>query len=249
MNINYIKFGKGSKTMVILPGVALKSVLLNKEAIINSYKLFEDEFTTYLFEVRDDIPEGCDTAMMADDLVSRFAELGLKHVYLYGVSLGGMIGQMILWRHPQYLNKMVICSSAGDFEDKTNFYNWLDLAERKDIRGLVDDFCKKVYSDEFYTANIEVLQQYFADTSDEELNKFIKCLKAVYAHDVSGIVNETGVPIKQFGSKTDRVFHYEDMLKLAKQLKAETYFYEDGSHAIYDEKADIKERIKEFFIR
>jgi hypothetical protein len=39
------------------------------------------------------------------------------------------------------------------------------------------------------------------------------------------------------------------MLKLAKQLKAETYFYEDGPHAIYDEKADIKERIKEFFIR
>lgn len=55
MEMNYIKFGKGNKIMVILPGLSLKPVCNDSEAVINAYKMFEDDFTVYLFDCRSDV--------------------------------------------------------------------------------------------------------------------------------------------------------------------------------------------------
>ena len=245
--INYTEFGKGKKTMVILPGLSLKPVTGDGAAIAQAYDLFSKEYTVYLFDVRQDTPEDYTIEDMADDAVEAFSVLQLHDIYLFGVSQGGMIAQMIALKYPQYLKKVIFCSTVSEVRNRSVFDEWQQFAFSKDIKGLVDSFCRKVYSKGFYDQYIDIIQQAFADTSDAQLVNYINCCKAIERFSVTDRLKEIAVPSMVIGAKTDRVFAYEDMKALADQLKTYSYFYEEGPHAFYDEKADAKERLYAFF--
>ena len=40
MNVKYVKFGSGPKTMVILPGLSLRPVTVTPQAVIDAYEIF-----------------------------------------------------------------------------------------------------------------------------------------------------------------------------------------------------------------
>ena len=65
--------------------------------------------------------------------------------------------------------------------------------------------------------------------------------------DLYDIVNNK-VPCLVLGSKKDKVFTVEQMNQLVKNMNADYYFYDDYAHSIYDECADVKDRIYKFFM-
>ena len=48
--MDYIKFGTGSRPLVLLPGMSLKSTMGIASMVVDSYKIFADDFTVYLFD-------------------------------------------------------------------------------------------------------------------------------------------------------------------------------------------------------
>lgn len=67
ITMRYMKFGTGPGTMVILPGLAVKSVLLSADAIANQYKSVTEDFTIYLFDRREELPDNYTIEQMAED--------------------------------------------------------------------------------------------------------------------------------------------------------------------------------------
>ena len=85
--MDYLRFGKeDSEKFVILPGLALKSVMGLAEGIISAYALIAEKYDVYLFDHVRVEPEGYGISDMADDTLAAFDELGLDHVHLMGVS-------------------------------------------------------------------------------------------------------------------------------------------------------------------
>jgi len=66
MKINYLKFGSGEKTMLIIPGIGLKPICAAPDPVIEAYKTLTDDFTIYLFDQRNDLPERYSIDEMAD---------------------------------------------------------------------------------------------------------------------------------------------------------------------------------------
>lgn len=59
---------------------------------------------------------------MADDTAGLIKKLGYKKVDILAWSMGARIGQQLMIRHPNLVNKAVLCSAnpGGKYEDKTN---------------------------------------------------------------------------------------------------------------------------------
>ena len=93
--MEYMKFGSGGGTLVILPGLSLTRVLLAAPAVVRRYELFAEDFTVYVFERRSDLPKTYSVEDMARDTADAMESLGLSGVNLFGASQGGMIAMLI----------------------------------------------------------------------------------------------------------------------------------------------------------
>ena len=248
MKINYLKFGTGDRVMLILPGLSIKPICEAPEALIEAYKIFADDFTVYLFDQRSDLPESYSIDEMAEDVYAKIEELDHKDIFLYGVSLGGMIALSLTAKYPKLIRKLALCSSM--YKGNRIFEEWHGYAVEKSSYKLVDSFMDNVYSEEFNEKFKEATLVAFKDISDDEFGRFATLDDALVRCDISDELDEIkDKDILMLGSKKDRVFRYEDMKEMAERLAAEYYFYDGYSHAVYDEAPDIKERIRGFFLK
>lgn len=90
-SMDFFRFGKGEKTLVILPGLSVQSVMGAADAVAGAYRSLTDHFTIYVFDRRAELPASYSVRDMARDTAEAFRALGLKKVCLFGASQGGMI--------------------------------------------------------------------------------------------------------------------------------------------------------------
>ena len=78
--MDYVRFGRGSRTLVILPGLSVQNVMPAADAVAAAYQSLQDEFTIYLFDRRADLPPVYTVHDMARDTAAAFRTLGLDRV-------------------------------------------------------------------------------------------------------------------------------------------------------------------------
>ena len=245
--MKYMRFGSGEKTMVILPGLSLKPVTDSAKSVEKAYKCFNKDYTVYLFDRRSDVEEGYSLEDMADDTLEKITELGLKEIYLFGVSQGGMIAQLMVLKRPELFRKMVLASTTNRFNND-RLEEWLALAEEKDVKKLVRTFSQLIYSEKTYRKFKPFLALMYKDMDEEDLRRFEIYAKSVSGFDVSDRSKEILVPTLILGSIKDKIIDPAEMILMHEQMpESDLYLYEDYSHAVYDEAPDFKERIMAFF--
>ena len=55
-SMDFFRFGKGERTLVILPGLSVQSVMGLADAVASAYQHMTETFTIYLFDRRKDLP-------------------------------------------------------------------------------------------------------------------------------------------------------------------------------------------------
>ncbi len=233
----YIRFGHGKKTLVIIPGLSVKSVLLSEEQIVSAYSPFENEYTVYLFDRRLNMPENYTVYGMASDTAAVMTALGLEDVCLFGVSQGGMIAQCIAIEHPALVSKLVLGSTAA-------------RVTGGGIKADAREFLKALYADEFISklgiaealSNVEI-------TEDEE-KRFRITSKAADGFDVTDRLSRIKCPTLVIGASNDKIIPPAASAELAELTGGELYMYgAPYGHAVYDEAPDYKARVLEFLKR
>ena len=101
--MHYIRFGRGAKTLVMLPGLGdgLTTVKGTALPMALMYRLFARDYTVYMFSRRNDLPKGYTTRDMARDLKEAMDVLGIDKADFVGVSMGGMIAQHFAADYPR----------------------------------------------------------------------------------------------------------------------------------------------------
>ena len=51
-SMSFFRFGRGEKTLVILPGLSVQSVMAAADAVVAAYQGLQDTFTVYVFDRR-----------------------------------------------------------------------------------------------------------------------------------------------------------------------------------------------------
>lgn len=247
--MEYLEFGnKDGEVFVILPGLSLKSVMGSAVGIVNAYQLLAEEYHMYLFDHIKKEPDGYTADDMAKDTLCAMELLGLYDITLMGVSMGGMVSQLITLKDPKRIRRLILCSTTSTmkYADPDLFGRWRNLAEERNLPELMEAFGEAVYTPSFYEQYKEIILASGNGTGEQDFNNFLISLNAMKDFDVTERLTEIKCPILVLGAGEDRVLGVERSKEIMEETGCTGYIYEGYGHGVYDEAPDYLLRIKEF---
>ena len=252
-SMRYVRFGTGDKAFVILPGLSVQSVMGSADAVAESYAAFAEEYTVYLFDRREDLPGSYSVYDMGRDTADAIKALGLKDVYLFGASQGGMIALVIAIEYPELVHKLVLGSSSAHVgpQQYAVLQEWVRMAEEKDREGLYLEFGKELYPPELFEQSRDLLVKLAQGVTDEDLRRFIILAKGTEGFDVVSDLEKISCPVLAIGVYEDAVLDSDATMEIAEKLDErgnfKLYMYIGYGHAAFDTAPDYKDRMLSFF--
>ena len=247
--MDYLHFGNETgEKLVILPGLALKSVTGSAEGIVFAYALLAKDYDVYLFDHIKEEPDGYTVADMARDTLAVFDTLGLTRVHLMGVSMGGMVAQRIAIDAPERVTSLILCSTAMNMthSNREAFANWISFAEARNTPALMESFGETVYTPSFYAQYKDAIIASGEGAAERDFSNFLISVNAVLSFDVSDEIQKIACPVLVLGAEEDWALGVQASYDLAHALRCESYIYEGYGHAVYDEAPDFLDRIAAF---
>ena len=248
---DYVRFGRGSETLVMIPGVGdgLQTVRGMALPFALLYRSLAREFTVYVFSRRRDLPAGVTTRDMAEDLDGAMGALGIRRAAVVGVSQGGMIAQWLAIDHPDRVGRLVLAVTAARANDTVLdvVSRWLGMADRGDLRGILLDTAERSYSPKrLRTARLEnAVAGAFAGQKD--FGRFRAQAESCLTHDAYGELARIACPTLVIGGREDRIVTGEASEGLAAAIPgAELYMYDGLGHGLYEEAPDFFARAAGF---
>ena len=251
-SMDFFRFGKGEKTLVILPGLSLGSVMAYVPAVAKAYSPLADVFSVYLIDRRKELPSAYSVYEMAEDTATAVRELSLEEVCVFGASQGGMMALAMADRHPELVRKLAVGSTSARVEPEQYrmIENWARLARDGKAEELYLAFGEAIYPPEVFGQYRRALAAGAAMATDRDLKRFAILAEGTKGFDLLDRVGQISCPILVIGSRDDGVLGPGATERIAEQLKdrpdCETYMYSGYGHAAYDLAPDYKERLRRF---
>ena len=108
--MDYVAFGKGTKPLVIIPGLSLNRVRGAGLSLAYMYRIFAKDYRVYVFDRKEVISETYTIKEIAKDTAYVMNEIGISKACVFGVSQGGMIAQYLAIDYPELVEKLVLGS-------------------------------------------------------------------------------------------------------------------------------------------
>ncbi|MBR3533481.1 MAG: alpha/beta hydrolase [Clostridiales bacterium] len=255
-SMDYARFGHGDKTLVIIPGLSVDSVIKYSDAVADAYSQMTDDFTIWLFDRRADLPGSYSIFDMASDTAEAITALGLSDICLFGASQGGMIAMVIAMDHPDLVSRLILGSTAAEvgseiFDGVVS--GWIKLAAEGDAAGLYLAFGRAIYPPEVFEQSRELLGQIAESITKKDLARFVILAKSLGGFKVTDRLSSIACPVLVLGSEDDNVLGGKASVSIYEALGSdsdrEIYMYNGYGHAVYDLAPDYKDRMTEFFLR
>lgn len=240
-----IRFGCGSRPMLLIAGMSLAGLGGLGDAIAQQYAILHADYTVYTFDRLTYLPEDYTVRDMAEDIAEAMDLLGIESAYVMGTSQGGMIAMTLAASHPEKVRALLPASSCAkqNAVGLSTFAEWIRLAEECDGAGIYRDFFNRVFTH----PNDELLKLLENTGTDEQCRRFRILAKACLDFDITDRLSEIKCPVLILGARGDKVFGGEASETLAKLLNCECHIFEGYGHAVYDEAPDFLPRVKAFF--
>ena len=249
--MDYIRFGSGQRTLVMLPGLGdgLRSMKGTALPMAFMYREFCKNFTVYAFSRKNELPEGYTTRDMAKDQAEAMAQLGIEKADIFGVSMGGMIAQHLAIDYPEKVNKLILTvTSARPNPILTESIDeWVALAKRGDHAGFMDSNLQRIYSDGYYRRNKWLAPIVGKLTKPKTYDRFFVQANACLTHDAYESLHKIKAPTLVVGGEQDKALGGDPSKEIAARIPgAQLRMYEQWGHGLYEEAKDFNQVIVEF---
>ena len=246
--LHLIRFGAGKRDLVILPGISLTPLAGSGAGIAAAYAALASDYTVYLPDRRRVLAPHLRTAEMAEDVLSVLARFGVTEADVYGVSHGGMMAMYLAVQHPDFVHKLVVCSTQCHATEKMRTFarRGIELIREGDVRGLNRHIFAHVYSEAYRAQYQEAFDALEGVGTREDCARYEVQLRACVEFDLTDRMDEIHCPTFVLGDENDCATGIEGCREIVRYLSCESFFYDKYSHAVYDEAPDIKERIAAF---
>lgn len=244
-SFDYIRFGSGPRTFVILPGVGMVSVMESADAIAQGFAEFAKHYTVYVFSLEKDIDDSYSVPSTAGKLARVMKTLGIANADIFGASQGGMVALTLAIEEPElvhalYLGGTLARQNATSTEVSRT---WMELCEAGDVQGLNHYLNTRVYSPEYYNTYAEIFAGMEQRGTQADLNRFRLLARSVGAFDCYDRLTEIRCPVFAEGSEGDRVLNVLATWEIAQKLGCQCHIYPGYGHAFYDEAPDFRPRM------
>ena len=248
---DYIRFGSGPKTLVMIPGVGdgLKTVRGMALPFALLYRSLAKDFTVYVFSRRRVLSPDMTTREMAEDLNGAMDALGISSAAVVGVSQGGMIAQWLAIDHPDKVDRLVLTVTLA----RPNAVvldvigRWTGMADRGDYRGIMLDTAERSYSEKRLKQSRLEYRLLGSIGKPKSFDRFRIQAASCVTHDAFDLLDRIACPTLVIGGKEDRIVTGQASLEIAERIPdCRLYMYDGLGHGLYEEAPDFLRRVSDF---
>ena len=249
--MDYIRFGSGSRDLVILPGLGdgLRTVKGTALPMALMYRLFARDFTVYAFSRKAPLPRGYTTRDMARDQAEAMELLGIGKADIFAVSMGGMIAQYLAVDFPERVNRMVLAvtSARSNAILRESVKEWVALAEKGDHAGFMDSNLRRIYSAEYYRKNKWTAPLVGWLTKPKSYDRFFVQAEACLTHDAYALLPGITAATLVIGGEKDLALGGDASREIAVAMpNAELKMYPQWGHGLYEEEKGFNGLVLDF---
>lgn len=250
-DMNYVSFGSGEKTLVMLPGLGdgLSTVKGKAFILAAAYRMYAQKYKVYIFSRKNCLPEAYSTRQMAKDQAEAMKALGILKASVLGISQGGMIAQYLAIDYPDLIEKLILAVTspeAGEITQKV-VGTWIDIAKKGNYKALMIDTAEKSYT-ENYIKKYKILYPLLGKTGKpKSFERFLTQANSCIQHNAYMELEKIICPTFIIGGGCDKIVGTDAASILADKIKgSELFIYKDLGHAAYEEAKDFNERVLDF---
>ena len=249
--MDYIRFGKGARVLVMLPGLGdgLRTVKGTALPMALLYRRFAKQYTVYAFSRREPLAAGMTTRDMAAEQAQAMEALGIDRADILGVSMGGMIAQWLAIDHPHRVGKLILTVTCAEQNPvlRESIREWVDLAKAGDHAGFMDSNLRRIYSERYYRRNKWMTPLIGALTKPKSYDRFFIQADACLTHDARAELGKIQAQTLVIGGEKDLALGGEASKVLAAHIPgAELKMYPQWGHGLYEEAGDFNDVVLAF---
>ena len=146
---------------------------------------------------RTDAPGGpYSLEQLAEDAVALLRALGIERTHFVGLSMGGMIGQVLALKHPEILRSLVLCDTSSRVppEAQPVWDDRIRVAESQGMEPHVEPTIGRWFTPPFAAANQQILESVRAMIRQTKPQGYIGCCHAIKALDLTDRLSAIAAP-------------------------------------------------------
>ncbi len=130
---------------------------------------------------------------LAGDAVALLDHLGIAEVHFVGLSLGGMIGQVMGARHGDRLISLTLCATASEM-DPSIWKTRIEQVQRDGVAPLVDGTLERWFTPEFRAAHPDVMAAVGRAIAGTSAAGYAGCAAAIRDMNLVPMLGDITVP-------------------------------------------------------
>lgn len=250
--MEYIRFGCGKKTLIMLPGLGdgLRTMKGTAIPLALFYRQFTKDYTVYIFSRKTALPEGYGIRDMARDQAVAMEMLGIHKADIIGVSMGGMIAQWLAADYPEKIGKLALVVTAAEPNPllTESVELWMAQAKAGDHTALMDSNLQRIYSERYYRQNKWLVPFLGKLTKPKSYDRFLVQAQACLAHNAAAVLPSITAPTLVMGGEKDLALGGEPSRQIAAAIpNAELRMYPQWGHGLYEEEKTFNKTLLQFF--
>ena len=247
-SMDYVTFGKGKKSLVIIPGLGDGLQTVKGKALLFSlsYRLLAKRYKIYVFSRINELRQGYTTRDMAADVAEAMKTLNLDAAYVMGISQGGMIAQWLAVDFPARVQRLILAVTTAKPSQlaRERIEHWQKLSQSGTFRDLMLDIAKHSYTQKSYQ-KWRLLSNIMGRLGRIKDEKRISIQsQSCLTHDSLGVLKEIQCPTLVLGALEDDVIGVDGSKELAKAISGcQLLILKHSGHALYEENKVFQEAI------
>ena len=249
--MDYVTFGKGKKSLVIIPelGDGLQTVKGMTMPFSITYRILAERYKIYVFSRINELRQGYTTRDMAADVAEAMETLNLDAAYVIGISQDGMIAQWLAANFPEKVEKLVLAVTTAKLNNlgRERISCWLNLSQSGTYKDLMIDIARHSYTTKSfgkfkYLYRIMGIFGHIKDKQRIDIQA-LSCLK----HDSLAFLEKINCPTLIIGAEKDDVLGVDGSLGLQQHIKGSQLIILPGcGHALYEQNENFQKRVLVF---
>lgn len=244
---NYISFGKGKKSLVVIPGLAMRNSIETPKLLERVFKVFTKEWKVFVIDRPDLIPDGTTNRELGHAYADIMERLGTGPSDVIGVSQGGMIAQYLAIDHPELVSRLVLVSTLSKMNTTATavFDGWLNMAMADRWDELNYDILSKLYTSSWMEKNRLAIDKYVRICRPDDKERYLKLIRACATGGAYEGLERIKCPIMVFGSNDDKVLTGAASIEIAEKTGCKIRMISGLGHAMYDEMPNFYDMVFE----
>ena len=250
-SMDYVTFGKGKKSLVIIPGLGdgLQTVKGMAMPFSITYRILAERYKIYVFSRINELRQNYTTRDMAADVAEAMEALNLDATYVIGISQGGIFAQWLATNFPEKVEKLVLAVTTAKLNNlgRERISCWLNLSQSGTYKDLMIDIARHSYTTKSfgkfkYLYRIMGIFGHIKDKQRIDIQA-VSCLK----HDSLAFLEKINCPTLIIGAEKDDVLGVDGSLGLQQHIKGSQLIILPGcGHALYEQNNDFQKRVLVF---